>query len=75
MTAAEKWLNRVFSGTRIRVEHAVAGVKRCRIVKDTFRNTKVGFSDLVMEVACALHNLRIQLRQPQPTFRLLDLLG
>jgi hypothetical protein len=68
-------LNRVFSGARIYVEHAIAGVKRCRILKDTFRNTKVGFSDMVMEVACALHNLRIDFRHPQLTFQLLDLYG
>ena len=73
MTAADKLLNRIISGVRIRVEHALAGVKRCRIVKDVFRNTRPGFSDLVMEVACALHNLRIECRHPQPGFRLLDL--
>jgi hypothetical protein len=38
------------------VEHALAGVKRARIVKDVLRNTKERFSDLVMAVACGLHN-------------------
>jgi len=52
------------------VENTIAGVKRCRIVKDTFRNTKDGFSDLVMEVACALHNLRVECRHPQLVFLL-----
>jgi len=51
-------LNSIISGTIISVENTIAGVKRCRIVKDVFRNTKDGFSDLVIEVACALHNLR-----------------
>ena len=46
-----------------RVEHALAGVKRARIVKDVLRNTKVHFSDLVMAVACGLHNLRVQVRK------------
>ena len=41
----------------MRVEHALAGVKRARIVKDVLRNTKAQFSDLVMAVACGLHNL------------------
>jgi hypothetical protein len=45
------------------VEHAIAGVKRSRIVKDTLRNTKENFSDLVIEVACGLHNWRIQHRR------------
>jgi hypothetical protein len=35
---------------RVRVEHALAGVKRCRIVKEVFRNTKEPLSDLVMVV-------------------------
>jgi hypothetical protein len=75
LSAVDKWLNRVFSGARIYVEHAIAGVKRCRILKDTFRNTKAGFSDMVMEVAFALHNLRIEFRHPQLTIQLLDLYG
>ena len=48
------------------VENVIAGVKRCRIVKDVFRNTKAGCSDLAMEVACALHNLRMENRHPVP---------
>jgi hypothetical protein len=50
----------------------IAGVKRCRIVKDTFRNLKDGFSDLVMEIACGLHNLRVHCRQPVATLNLLE---
>ena len=52
----DRCLNSIISGTRISVENTIAGVKRCRIVKDVFRNTKDGFSDLAMEVACALHS-------------------
>jgi hypothetical protein len=40
------------------VEHAISGIKRCHIVKDIFRNTRTGFEDMVMEIACALHNFR-----------------
>jgi hypothetical protein len=40
------------------VEHDLAGVKRCRIVKDVLRNTKDGVSDAVIEAACGLHNVR-----------------
>jgi hypothetical protein len=65
-------LNRILSGTRVKVEHALAGVKRCRIVKDVFRLTKQGISDLVMEVACALHNFRVSIRHPLPMFDLLS---
>jgi hypothetical protein len=45
------------------VEQALAGVKRARIVTDVLRNTKGDCSDLVMAVACGLHNLRVQVRK------------
>jgi hypothetical protein len=48
---------------RVKVEHALAGVKRSRIVKDVFRNTKDDCSDLVMVVACGLHNFRVRNRK------------
>ena len=54
----EKAINRVISRARIVVEHAVAGIKRCRIVADTFRNWRRGLVDEVMLAACGLHNLR-----------------
>jgi hypothetical protein len=47
----------------VKVEHALAGAKRCRIVKDVLRNTKEGISDAAMEVACGLHNLRVDHRK------------
>ena len=47
---------------RIVVEHVICGVKRCRIVKDVFRNTKDKFDDLVMEIACGLHNTHFGLK-------------
>ena len=54
--------NKKISRIRVRVEHALSGVKRSRIVKDILRNTKDNFSDLVMEIACGLHNLRVRYR-------------
>lgn len=71
-TPEDRFLNAVISGFRVRIEHVIAGVKRCRIVKDIFRNHKDGFSDLVMEVACALHNLRSACRTPHLAFDLLS---
>jgi hypothetical protein len=65
LTAKEKERNRKISKVRVRVEHAIAGIKRSRTVKDTLRNTKDDFSDLVMEIACSLHNLRVD-RRPKP---------
>lgn len=72
MSIADKILNRIFSSARVMVEHVIAGVKRCRIVKDVLRLTKEGISDLVMEVACGLHNLRVSCRPPLPSFDLLS---
>jgi hypothetical protein len=72
LSVVDKRLNAVLSSARIVVEHSLSGVKRCHIVKDVFRNTKAGFADRVMEVACALHNLRVHFRHPTPT---LDILG
>jgi hypothetical protein len=57
------------------VEHVIAGVKRCRIVKDALRLTKEDVSDRVMEVACGLHNLRVSHRHPPPRFDIRDFVG
>lgn len=59
---ADQISNRLIAKDRIVIEHVIAGIKRCRIVKDIFRNTKPGFSDLVMLMACSLHNLRNRFR-------------
>jgi hypothetical protein len=63
LTAKEKERNRKMSKIRVKVEHAISGVKRSRIVKDVLRNTKDDFSDLVMAIACCLHNLRVDHRK------------
>jgi len=58
----DRLFNAMISGVRVIAEHVVCGVKRLRIVSDVFRNTKKGYDDLVMEIACGLHNLRIDFR-------------
>ena len=47
----------------MRGEHALAGAKRSRIVKDVLRNYKDDIADLVMVIACGLHNLRVRYRK------------
>jgi hypothetical protein len=59
---ADKVRNRLISGIRVRVEHAIGGVKRYRIVKEKLRNWKPGFRDLVFETCCGLHNFRLNFR-------------
>ena len=60
---AQRRANRALSRVRVGVEHAIAGVKRSRIVKDVLRNTKAQASDAAMEAATGLHNLRVQSRR------------
>jgi hypothetical protein len=73
LSAKNKQRNRRISKVRVVVEHVIAGVKRCRIVKDILRNTKDKFDDLVMEIACGLHNFRTTRRSKRkgaiPYFR------
>src|ERR1700680_5314954 len=63
LSAAEKRTNGKLARIRVKVEHALSGVKRCRIVKDVLRNTKEGVSDSAMEAACGLDNPRGQKAQ------------
>lgn len=58
----ERETNRLISRLRVAVEHVIAGVKRVHIVHDVFRNTKINYDDLVMVIACGLHNLRTTYR-------------
>ena len=46
-------------GGRRAVEHAISGVKRCRIVKERCRNFAARFRDQVMLTCTGLHNLRV----------------
>lgn len=71
----EHLLNRLFSSARVIVENVLAGVKRCRIVKEVLRLTTADISDRVMAIACGLHNLRVSCRHPLPTFDVLSLLN
>lgn len=58
----EKQRNREISSERVEVEHQIAGIKRCKIVVDKFRNRIAHYVDDVMETACGLHNFRLSYR-------------
>jgi hypothetical protein len=58
LSEEQKGLNTLLARFRVKIEHIISGVKRLRIVKDVFRNTRAGFSDIVIEIACGLHNFR-----------------
>ena len=59
MTNDDKKESKVISKIRVGVEHAIERAKVFHIVRDIYRNHKEGFSDSVMEIACGLHNLRL----------------
>jgi len=62
LTSEQKQENREISKFRVLVQHAICGAKHCRIVKDRLRCHKAGFDDLIMELACGLHNFSITLK-------------
>jgi DDE superfamily endonuclease len=62
LTPPEKATHRRISSRRVRLEHAMGGVKRYRSVKDQIRLLKEGIRDAVMETCCGLHNFRLQYR-------------
>lgn len=59
LTELQKWFNRYVSKIRIVVEHAINGIKRCRIVKDKCRHFCQQFRDEVMMICAGLHNFRV----------------
>jgi hypothetical protein len=62
LTPPEKATNRRISAIRIRMEHAIGGVKRYRIVQDKIRLLKDWMRDPVLETCGGLHNFRLQYR-------------
>lgn len=62
LTEMQKKNNKQISSIRVSVEHTIGKVKIFRIVKDTIRNWKYGFKDLIMEICCGLNNFKVALR-------------
>jgi hypothetical protein len=61
LTRAQKAKNRRLARRRVCIEHVHSSVKRCRMRNETSRVWKAGMRDLVMEIGCALHNVRLRL--------------
>ena len=62
LTDEEKEENSRITSIRVRIEHTMSGIKRCRIVKDKLRLWREGIHDMVMETCCGLHNFRLKYR-------------
>jgi hypothetical protein len=63
LSADEKASNTLISKVRVKVEHQISGIKRCKIVVHKFRNRLDHYADEIMEIACGLHNFRVSNRQ------------
>jgi hypothetical protein len=62
ITHLQKQINQGISKVRVKIEHAFAGVKRLRIVKEIIHLKGEHIRDVVMRVAVGLHNLRTKIR-------------
>ena len=60
LSEEQKAENKIISGIRITVEHAIAGIKRFRCLTDTFRN-KNGLDDMMFKIATGIWNLHLNL--------------
>jgi hypothetical protein len=58
LTEFQKEYNKWVGSIRICCEHAIGGVKRCRLLKDTLRYTDEWFRHRIFLIGCGLHNLR-----------------
>lgn len=58
LSPLQKWYNRTQAILRVSVEHAIAGIKRCRIIKERCR-VQYRRRELFLLVATGLHNLRV----------------
>lgn len=74
LTKWQKLENQAIAKVRIVVEHAIGGIKRCRIVKEITRIYNAEIRDRIMETCAALHNLRMRYREPYQQNELFDLL-
>jgi len=66
LTEEQKAENRQIARRRVRIEHIISSVKRCAIVTRAIRLRADDIRDVVMEICCALHNLRVRLSPWQP---------
>jgi len=62
LTPPEQATNHQISSIRMRIEHAIGGVKRYRIVKHTIRLLQDAIRYAVRETCCGLHNFRLLYR-------------
>jgi len=63
LTDLQKSINKQISSIRVRVEHAFAGIKRLKIIRNKIRLKGYDIRDQMMRIATAIHNLRMRFRE------------
>lgn len=58
LNGGEKLGNRLISRERVKVEHAIGGVKKYKIASSNFRGINQSMDD-ILKVACSLWNLHV----------------
>ncbi len=59
----KKAYNRKLAQWRVRIEHAIGGIKRYRILAERIRLKSINQMNTILEVCAGLWNLRIRLRE------------
>jgi DDE superfamily endonuclease len=59
LTMLQKLENRVFARERVKVAHAIGGMKRYRILSDRLRLHDIGLYDDLLEVCAGLWNFQL----------------
>lgn len=62
LSEEQKAENLRLASEKMRIEHTMSSVKRCRIVKEVCRYWQDRVRDLVMSLACGLHTFRLRYR-------------
>ena len=61
LTQNERENNKLISHFRVKVEHAICGIKRLRAVTDVYRNHKPNFDDTLMLLSTGIWNYHLQM--------------
>lgn len=67
LSEEQKVENKTIAGRRVRIEHIISSIKRCRILKEPIRLWKDTARDMVMAICVGLHNFRLRLN-PWPVY-------
>lgn len=62
LTDLQKQINKEIGAARVTIEHAFAGLKRLKIIRNKIRLKTYQVRDQVFRIAAGLHNLRIKFR-------------